>query len=78
MPETASEGAMLASERLRGKIEEMKINTSEGSLSVTVSMGLTSLERGFDKTHTLDTLIKSADRALYAAKAAGRNCIKME
>jgi diguanylate cyclase (GGDEF)-like protein len=56
----------------------MKINTAKGSLSVTVSMGLASLERGFDKTHTLDTLIKSADLALYAAKAAGRNCVKTE
>ncbi len=76
MPETASEGAMLASERLREKIEKMKINTLEGGLSVTVSMGLASLERGFDKTHTLDALIKSADLALYAAKAAGRNCVR--
>jgi two-component system, cell cycle response regulator len=76
MPETASEGAMLASERLRINIEKMKINTAKGSLSVTVSMGLTSLERGFDKTHTLDTLIKSADQALYSAKAAGRNCVR--
>jgi diguanylate cyclase (GGDEF)-like protein len=78
MPETASAGAMLASERLREKIEKMKIDTPEGSLSVTVSMGLASLEQGFDKTHTLDTLIKRADQALYAAKAAGRNCVRME
>jgi diguanylate cyclase (GGDEF)-like protein/PAS domain S-box-containing protein len=76
MPETAAEGAMLASERLRGKIEEMKINTSAGSLSITVSMGLAGLDRGFDETHTLDMLIKSADKALYAAKDAGRNCVK--
>jgi diguanylate cyclase (GGDEF)-like protein len=76
MPETASEGAMVASERLLGKIEEMKINTSAGSLSITVSMGLACLDRGFDETHTLDTLIQSADKALYAAKDAGRNCVK--
>jgi diguanylate cyclase (GGDEF)-like protein len=76
MPETAGEGAMLASERLRAKIEKMKINTPEGKLSITVSMGLTSLERGFDEMQTLDTLIKSADKALYAAKDAGRNCVR--
>jgi diguanylate cyclase (GGDEF)-like protein len=76
MPETPSEGAMLASERLREKIDNLKTNTPEGSLSITVSMGLASLERGFDETHTVDTLIKSADTALYAAKAAGRNCVK--
>jgi diguanylate cyclase (GGDEF)-like protein/PAS domain S-box-containing protein len=78
MPETASEGAMLVSERLRENIERMKVNTPEASLSLTVSMGLASLERGFDNTHTLHTLIKSADRALYSAKAAGRNCVKKE
>jgi two-component system, cell cycle response regulator len=76
MPETPSEGAMMASERLREKIENLKINTSEGSLSITVSMGLAGLDRGFDETHTLDTLIRSADMALYAAKAAGRNCVR--
>jgi two-component system, cell cycle response regulator len=76
MPETASEGAMVASERLLGKIEKMKINTSAGSLSITVSMGLACLDRGFDETHTLDTLIQSADKALYAAKDAGRNRVK--
>jgi diguanylate cyclase (GGDEF)-like protein/PAS domain S-box-containing protein len=76
MPETTTEGAMLASERLREKIEKMKINTPEGNLSITVSMGLTSLDRGFDETHTLDALIKSADKALYAAKDAGRNCLR--
>jgi two-component system, cell cycle response regulator len=76
MPETPSEGAMLASERLRDKIEKMKINTSEGNLSITVSMGLASLTGGFDETNTLDTLIKSADTALYEAKTAGRNCVK--
>ena len=76
MPETPAEGAMLASERLRDKIEKMKITTTDGNLSITVSMGLASLERGFDETSTLDTLIKCADTALYAAKAAGRNCVR--
>jgi len=76
MPETASEGAMVASVRLLEKIAEMKINTSAGSLSITVSMGLACLDRGFDETNTLDTLIQCADKALYAAKDAGRNRVK--
>ena len=77
MPETVVEGAMLVAERLREKIEKMRINTSEGSLAITVSMGLAILERGFDETNTLDTLIKCADTALYAAKDAGRNCVRI-
>jgi len=76
MPETPAEGAMLASERLRDRIEKMKIATPDGNLSITVSMGLASLERGFDETSSLDSLIKCADTALYAAKAAGRNCVR--
>ena len=77
MAETANKGALLASERLRKKIEKMKIKTPSGKLSITVSMGLTCLQKGFDKTQTLDVLIKRADKALYAAKAAGRNCVRM-
>ena len=76
MPETNGEGAMLAAERLRKKIEEMQVDTSEGKISMTASMGLASLEQGFDETHTLDSLIKSADKALYYAKNAGRNCVR--
>jgi two-component system cell cycle response regulator len=76
MPETNGEGAMLAAERLRKKIEELQVDTSEGKISMTASMGLASLEQGFDETHTLDTLIKSADKALYYAKNAGRNCVR--
>ncbi len=76
MPETAKPGALSASERLRVKIEKMKIHTPAGNLSITVSMGLASLERGFDETQTLDALVKMADDALYAAKNAGRNCIR--
>jgi two-component system cell cycle response regulator len=77
MPETAIDGAKQASERLRNEIENMKINTPEGNLSITVSMGLACLERGFDESNTLDSLIKSADKALYAAKANGRNCVRV-
>jgi diguanylate cyclase len=45
-------------------------------LSITVSVGLVSLEKDFDETNTLDTLISRADKALYSAKAAGRNCVR--
>jgi diguanylate cyclase (GGDEF)-like protein len=76
MPETGQERAKLASERLRSRIEKMKIVTAEGKLSITVSIGLVSLERGFAQTQTLNMLIGRADNALYAAKAAGRNCVR--
>jgi diguanylate cyclase (GGDEF)-like protein/PAS domain S-box-containing protein len=77
MPETDSEGAVQTAERLRLKIENMKIATTEGKLSITISMGAVSLMPGLGKTLSLDELIKHADQALYSAKAAGRNCIKV-
>jgi two-component system, cell cycle response regulator len=76
MPETDLNGALRASERLREKIEKMKIVVAGRNLSITMSMGVASFERGFDQSKTLDLLVKEADTALYAAKAAGRNCVQ--
>jgi diguanylate cyclase (GGDEF)-like protein len=76
MPETAADGVLQAAERLLAKVRKMVIDTSEGNLSVTISIGLASLEGDFDQLKTLDILIKRADQALYAAKAAGRDCVR--
>ena len=77
MPETARDGALRAAERLQEKIRKLVIDTSQGELSVTVSMGLASLDRGFDESQDLDLVIRHADQALYAAKNAGRDCVRM-
>ncbi|WP_122766340.1 diguanylate cyclase, partial [Pseudomonas viridiflava] len=42
------------------------------SVSVTVSIGVAEKE---SEQRTPEEVIKAADRALYAAKAAGRNCV---
>jgi two-component system cell cycle response regulator len=74
LPDTTGNDAMSIAERLRKKIENTQLELPEGKFSTTVSIGLTSLERGGNETQTLDMLVKRADQALYAAKAAGRNC----
>ena len=76
MPETKAGAALQAAERLRRKIKSMNIVTTEGKLSITVSMGAVSIDFSFCETPTLDDLIRQADQALYAAKSAGRNCVK--
>jgi diguanylate cyclase (GGDEF)-like protein len=77
MPETTAEGGLRAAERLRDKIEKMETASIKLKSSVTVSMGVASLEPDSDAPQTLDMLIKRADQALYAAKSAGRNSVRV-
>lgn len=56
-------------ERIRGHIEGSPFCREEGLLRVTVSIGLAMFPDGT----ALANAIKKADRALYEAKAAGRN-----
>lgn len=69
MPDATAEGAAAVCERLRVAIAARRIETGgDLTLRATVSLGLVLL-RGQDG----DRLLSDADRALYAAKRAGRN-----
>jgi diguanylate cyclase (GGDEF)-like protein len=60
---------------IRKTIEERPIETSVGPVSITMSLGLLlSQEWGF---RPVVELLHEVDTALYAAKAAGRNCVKV-
>ena len=74
MPETSLGDAMLVAERLRAAMadEPFVLYGNGDRLSVTVSVGVAMTGEGTD---TMDTLLKRADDALYAAKNAGRNCV---
>ncbi|MBK8970096.1 MAG: diguanylate cyclase [Hahellaceae bacterium] len=61
----------VAAERFRQKIESMKIQTTTaGEVAVTVSIGAHPLNL---EQETLDVALSIADKALYRAKAQGRN-----
>jgi two-component system, cell cycle response regulator len=72
MPETSLAGAVVVAERFRVAVaEEPFIPQGQTErLPVTVSVGIAVTGEGSD---TIDTLLKRADDALYAAKHAGRN-----
>lgn len=58
------------SERARCEIERIAIRFEGRELRVTVSTGLATMQ----PADTAETVVRRADQALYAAKAAGRNC----
>jgi diguanylate cyclase (GGDEF)-like protein len=73
MPGSSSENARRIAERIREHIEAYRPSERVlGELSVTVSIGLAVSSSG----STASQLLELADRALYSAKHAGKNCIK--
>jgi diguanylate cyclase (GGDEF)-like protein len=76
LPETDIEGAKILAERLRKKVEELEVETSEyGVLSVTISIGVACFPT--IKTEDRKVLIEFADSALYHSKENGRNKVTL-
>lgn len=70
LPETDLEGAMEVAERLRGRLESSPLLLPSGELRMTVSIGVAVCE---PDEATVERALDRADRALYEAKARGRN-----
>lgn len=73
LPETDQWGGILVAERLRARIEAYSIETTTASFSVTASFGVTQL---LETDDDLRAALARADKALYDAKEAGRNCVR--
>lgn len=71
LPETNIEQAHRIANRLRLLILDHPVVTDRGDISVTVSMGISSMEGECDSQ--LEWVVDQADQALLQAKAAGRN-----
>lgn len=69
---TGTSGALIIAERLRREIAKLRFGEDGESFATTVSIGVGS--RGRDK-EKVDAIFERADKALYYAKAKGRNCI---
>jgi diguanylate cyclase (GGDEF)-like protein len=73
LPETGIEGAVNLAERIRTTIEQQAVFSFEDNrVSITVCIGVASINTDI---RDIDTLLKSADNALYRAKRSGRNRI---
>jgi diguanylate cyclase (GGDEF)-like protein len=80
LPDTDADRAAAVAERLRGRIATLQVPSrvevpdAEPVRGLTVSIGAAVYP---DHADTLDSLLRVADTALYAAKAAGRNRISV-
>jgi diguanylate cyclase (GGDEF)-like protein/PAS domain S-box-containing protein len=66
-------GAVSFAERIREAIESRPVETDEGRIGVTASLGVAIA--GDPQPRDPDTVVRDADRALYRAKQHGRNCV---
>ena len=72
LPQVELEAARAAAERLRIALEELPASSE---VRVTASFGVASMDE-LGPGATSDLLVSLADRRLYEAKAAGRNCVR--
>lgn len=73
MPAMPLDAAMQRAEALRERFSRLRFDTEAGPLGCTLSAGVAVFPVDGD---TPDTLMREADRALYAAKRTGRNAVQ--
>ena len=71
LPHSNAQGAFKIAERVREEVMKISFYGNEFPFSVTVSCGVTELNKDFMKN--TDQLVAAADQALYEAKNGGRN-----
>jgi len=75
LPECCQECAVAFAHRLRACIGNEEMDTPEGMIPVTISLGVAGT--GNDLRWDEQTLVKAADAALYKAKENGRNRVEI-
>ena len=74
LPATPLEQAKKVADSLRIEVEDCNFHYAKQPVPITISCGLAELR----EQDTPESLFARADKALYAAKAGGRNCCKDE
>jgi two-component system, cell cycle response regulator len=76
MPATPRATGEKVADTIRRAVAAMKVKCQGLTLSVTISIGVATAEADGPLSSQL-ILVKAADKAVYAAKHAGRNCVKV-
>ncbi|QRY82212.1 GGDEF domain-containing protein [Pseudomonas sp. PDNC002] len=75
LPDTSQPQARLIAEKVRRLLEETPLPMKDGLLYLTASFGIACLDSGVPGTYAC--LYAAADKALYRAKASGRNRVEV-
>ncbi|MCC5828198.1 MAG: GGDEF domain-containing protein [Phycisphaeraceae bacterium] len=76
LPGTGRKDAARLAEQIRRTIEDSEFETGDGQkLKITASIGVAAMEAA--EFERVEQLIKAADQAVYAAKASGRNAVRV-
>ncbi|MEP9316571.1 GGDEF domain-containing protein [Pseudomonas sp. LABIM340] len=75
LPDTSQPQARVIAEKVRRLLEETPLPMKDGLLYLTASFGIACLEAGVPGTY--EGLYAAADKALYKAKASGRNRVEV-
>jgi diguanylate cyclase (GGDEF)-like protein len=74
--DTSSRNGEILADRIRHHVAALTFEVPEGRASVTVSIGVASISPGMGEID-LESVLDTVDRALYEAKGAGRNCVRV-
>ncbi|MFC5491022.1 diguanylate cyclase [Dokdonella soli] len=72
LPGAAAANAEVVAERIRQRLQEMRMQVSDTHIALTASIGVAALDA---RMQTPEDLIECADAALYRAKSGGRNLV---
>lgn len=72
-PDTNSSGGLKIAETIRKNVSQMRVQTGDSSWHGSVSIGVAF---STDDMENFESLIKAADEGVYAAKRAGKNCVR--
>lgn len=72
-PKTNLQGALHLAHQIHSKIKDLSVQAGTGTWQGSISVGVASRT---DEMQNIEGLLKAADRAVYVAKNAGKNCVR--
>lgn len=73
LPHTSQAAAQETAERLRQEVKSMVFESESGPFGITISIGVAQLQ----PEEAAEALVARTDAAMYAAKHAGRDCVRV-